>query len=282
MDDQQFGKLLEFLNLSWKGYRKVRKGVKRRISRHMQEVGFRRLDEFLSAMENDQGMKKQVENSMTVSISRFFRDREVWNTLENHVLPLIHDGSPEKVNVWSAGCACGEEAYSFKILWERWRRQVAQSPDLELWATDMNSLNLDKARAGVYPLSSLKEVPPEIRSQYFQHLRETHFAIWDLLKEGILWKLHNLLYEDPPRIGFQIIFLRNNLLTYYKDELQKSALPRILSSLAPGGFLIIGAHEKLPAECQALHRFGHHPNIFQKTTPLPFHPVGETGEGLSS
>ena len=264
MDDQQFRKLLDFLNLSWKGYRKVRKGVNKRVSRHMQELGFRRMDEFLSAMENDQGMKKQVENLMTVSISRFFRDREIWNALENHVLPLIHDGSPEKVNVWSAGCACGEEAYSFKILWERWRRQVAQSPDLELWATDMNSLNLDKARAGVYPLSSLKEISPEIRSQYFQHVKETYFAISDSLKEGIRWKLHNLLSEDPPRMRFQIIFLRNNLLTYYKGELQKSALRKIVSSLAPGGFLIIGAHEKIPEEFCDLSPFAGHRDIFRK------------------
>jgi chemotaxis protein methyltransferase CheR len=264
MDDQQFRKLLDFLNLSWKGYRKVRKGVKKGISRHMQGLGFRRLDEFLLAMEDDQEMRRQVEILLTVSISRFFRDRAVWNTLENHVLPLIHGESPEKVVVWSAGCACGEEPYSFKILWEGFREHVVHSPYLELWATDMNALYLDKARAGVYPLSSLKEISPEMRSQYFQHVKETHFAISDSLKEGIRWKLHNLLSEDPPRIGLQIIFLRNSLLTYYEDELQKSALRRILSSLAPGGFLIIGAHEKIPEEFCDLSPFAGHRDIFRK------------------
>jgi len=264
MDDQQFRKLLDFLNLSWKGYRKVRKGVKKGISRHMQEAGFRRIDEFLLAMEDHQEIRRHVEILLTVSISRFFRDREVWHTLENQVLPLIHSKNPEKVIVWSAGCACGEEAYSFEILWERWRRQVAQSPDLELWATDMNSLDLNKARAGVYPLSSLKEISPEVRSQYFQHVKETYFAISDSLKEGIRWRLHNLLSEDPPRIGLQIILLRNNLLTYYKDELQKSALRKILISLAPGGFLIIGAHEKIPGEFCDLSPFAGHRDIFRK------------------
>jgi chemotaxis protein methyltransferase CheR len=264
MDDQQFRKLLDFLNLSWKGYRKVRKGVKKRVSRHMQELGFRRMDEFLLAMEDDQEMRKQVEILMTVSISRFFRDREVWNILENQVFPLILQEGPEKVIVWSAGCACGEEAYSLKILWEAFRGQFAPSPYLELWATDMNSLYLDKARAGVYPLSSLKETSPEMRSQYFQHVKETYFAISDSFKEGIRWKLHNLFSEDPPRMGFQIIFLRNSFLTYYNDELQKSALRRILKSLAPGGFLIIGAHEKIPGEFCDLSPFAGHRDIFRK------------------
>jgi chemotaxis protein methyltransferase CheR len=264
MDDQHFRKLLDFLNLSWKGYRKVRKGVKKRVSRHMQDLGFHRMDEFLLAMEDDQEMRKQVENLMTISISRVFRDREVWNILENQVFPLIHQEGLEKVIVWSAGCACGEEAYSFKILWEAFRGQFIRSPYLELWATDMNSLYLEKARAGVYPLSSLKEIPPEMRLKYFQHVKETHFAISDSLKEGILWKLHSLLSEDLPRMGFQIIFLRNNLLTYYKDEVQKSALRRILIGLAPGGFLIIGAHEKIPGEFGDLSPFAGHRGIFRK------------------
>jgi chemotaxis methyl-accepting protein methylase len=177
---------------------------------------------------------------------------------------LIHEEGLEKVIVWSAGCACGEEPYSFKILWEGFREHVVHSPYLELWATDMNSIYLNKARAGVYPLSSLKEITPEVRSQCFQHMKETHFAISDSLKEGILWKLHNLLSKDPPRMGFQIIFLRNNLLTYYKGELQKSALRKILSSLAPGGFLIIGAHEKIPGEFCDLSPFAGHRDIFRK------------------
>jgi len=35
MDDREFSQLLEFLGLSWQGYRKVRKGAKKRVGRHM-------------------------------------------------------------------------------------------------------------------------------------------------------------------------------------------------------------------------------------------------------
>jgi chemotaxis protein methyltransferase CheR len=54
-----------------------------------------------------------------------------------------------------------------------------------------------------------------------------------------------LLSDEPPQTGFQIIFLRNNLLTYYQGALQSAALDRILQCLAPGGFLITGAHENV-------------------------------------
>jgi len=275
MDDQQFRRILDFFGLSWNGYRKLRKGVKRRVSRHMLQIGFRGVDDLLSAMDTEQELRKRVENLMTVSISRFFRDRSLWQALENHVLPMILARKDPIIKVWSAGCACGEEAYSFKILWDKMKGDFERLPDLELWATDMNPLYLDKAQAGVYPASSLKELSAEILSRYFYPANGTLFAIAGSLKEGILWRLHNLLSDDPPQMGLQIIFLRNNLLTYYKEELQNPAFQRVLDSLAPGGFLIIGSHEKLPAECQALVPFPPHPSIFQKT-PLFLSPL----EGL--
>jgi chemotaxis methyl-accepting protein methylase len=263
MDDQQFRRLLDFLGLSWDGYRKVRKGVKKRISRQMLQIGFRGVDELLLAMETEWELRKQVENLMTVSISRFFRDRGLWQTLEKHILPEIIEKKYEKVNVWSAGCACGEEAYSFRILWHTMQRHFEWMPELELWATDMNPLYLEKAREGIYPLSSLKEVPAEISSQYFYPGKENHFGVTDSLKEGILWKVHNFLSDDPPQTEFQIIFLRNNLLTYHKEELREPAFGKIIESLVSGGSLIIGSHEKLP-ESGSLVPFPHHLDIFKK------------------
>ena len=264
MDDQQFRNLLDFLGLSWAGYRKVRKGVRKRVSRFMQELRFCGIDEFLSAMEGNPELRNQAEILMTVSISRFFRDRKLWEALERHILPGIIVKGDDKVKVWSAGCACGEEVYSFKILWDTMQRRFERLPELELWATDMNPLYLEKAREGIYPLSSLKELPPEWWVAYFSSMTESRFMVSDFLKEGVLWKVNDLLSDIPPQTEFQLIFLRNNLLTYYKDEIKKTALGRVIESLAPGGFLIIGAHEKLPGECQALAPFPHHPNIFQR------------------
>jgi len=263
MDDQQFHQVLDFLGLSWEGYRKVRKGVKKRVSRHMEQLGFRRIDEFLLAMEKNPELRKQVEILMTVSVSRFFRDRGLWQALEKHVLPEIIVKKDGKVKVWSAGCACGEEVYSFKILWDTMQRRFERLPALELWATDMNPVYLEKAREGIYPLSSLKEVPPEWRVGYFSSETESRFAVSDFLKKGGFWKVHNLITDVPPQRGFQIIFLRNNLLTYYNDEGKEFPFGRIIESLAPGGFLIIGLHEKLP-ESARLAPFPHHPYIFQK------------------
>jgi chemotaxis protein methyltransferase CheR len=245
MDDHQFVHLLKRFGLSWQGYRKVRRGVKKRIIRHMQQLGCRGAEEYLSALEQNPELRRQAELLFTVTISRFFRDLNLWQTLEKQVLPAVIVQGSQTVRVWSAGCARGEEAYSFKIVWERLRERFERLPELELWATDIHPAVVEMARAGVYPISSLKEVPQPWRIAYFRAVNPSTYAVKDFLKQGIVWKVHDLLCDEPPQTGLHIIFLRNNLLTYYEGALQSASLDRILQCLAPGGFLITGAHEKM-------------------------------------
>jgi chemotaxis protein methyltransferase CheR len=63
---------------------------------------------------------------------------------------------------------------------------------------------------------------------------------------------------------FQIIFLRNNLLTYYRQEIKEPAFLRVVDSLVAGGFLIVGTHEKLPLQTRTLSQFKRYSYIFQK------------------
>ena len=264
MDDLQFRQLLDYFNYSWKGYRRVRKGVKKRISRHMQQLRCRNIDEYFHSLDRDEEIKQQCECLMTVSVSRFFRDCLLWKILRNQIVPDIVEKNRKKVKFWFAGCACGEEVYSFKILWDKIRGSFNNLAELEIWATDMNPVYLRRAQDGIYSLSSLKEVPQELRETYFIHNREEGlFRIAPSLKKGVLWKVHNLLF-GLDEFNFQIIFLRNSILTYYKDEIKQSAFRKVINSLAQGGFLIIGSHEKLPVESKDLLPFGGQTYIFQK------------------
>jgi len=264
MDDLQFRQLLDYFCYSWDGYRRVRKGVKKRISRHMQQLGCRSVDEYFHILEMDEGVRKQCECLMTVSVSRFFRDRMLWKIIEDHIVPEILSENKEKVKFWAAGCTCGEEAYSFKILWESLEGSFDCMPELEIWATDINPAYIRRAQDGIYPLSSLKEVPQEFKGIYFTlNGKEGLYRISQYLKKGIVWKVHNLSFELG-EFDFQIIFLRNSILTYYQDKLKQSAFQKVIGSLAQDGFLIIGSHEKLPAESKALLPFSGQPYIFKK------------------
>jgi chemotaxis methyl-accepting protein methylase len=264
MDDQQFRRLLTGLNLSWDGYRKVRKGVKKRIGRHMQQLSCRSIEAYMAALAGDSVKRRESEILTAVSISRFFRDRRLWKTIEQEILPGMLNAKADPLKVWSAGCAGGEEIYSFKIIWNRFGERSEDLPTLIILATDIQPTSLDRARQGVYPRSTLREVPDECRSEDFEALKGgKRYAVSNSLKRGIRWQIHDLLC-DPPDRGFHIIFLRNSLLTYYRKEIQRKAFPKILGALAPGGFLIIGSHERLPFESPDLAPIAQCSCIYEK------------------
>ncbi len=151
MEDPQFRQILDRFGFSWAGYRRVRKGVKKRLAHHMQETGCRTIEGYIKA----------------------------------------------------------------------------------------------------------------IRSTCFETLDGERFALKSRLREGIRWLVHHLL-SDPPGKAFDLIFLRNNLLTYYTDEVKIPAARKVVEALAPGGFLVIGSHEKLPIAFPGLKHWEDSAFIFQR------------------
>ena len=248
MDDASFHQILDHFNLSRKGYRKVRKGVKKRLSQHMQKLGCASVGDYMAAVSRAPEIETECRMSLTVSISRFFRDSRLWGSLENVEFPDLISACGSIFRVWSCGCARGEEAYSFKILWDRLRCAVPNLPPLALWATDINPTTIEMAKQGVYGISSLKELARGDIDRYFDQVTgKQRYVVKPFLKEGIRFDYHDITKHQPPASQFVVVFLRNNLLTYYRTPEKEKALETILRALAPGGMLITGSHEKLPA-----------------------------------
>ncbi len=256
MHDDQFRQLLDEFNFSWSGYRKVRKSVKKRISRHMQELHCSSMMAYLDLIRHNTEVRQDCELRMTVSISRFFRDKQLWVGLEDDIIPGILKRHPKRLSIWSAGCARGEEVYSLKIVWHRLSQTYRNLPVLNITGTDKHPDYINKARAGEYTKGSLKEVTTELRDRYFNIRKGGHrFDVKLFVKADIDWKVQDI-FVAPPGSGFDIIFLRNNLLTYYKEPLKEEGLGVVVKALAPRGWLIVGSHEKVPAIAKQLRR--HH------------------------
>jgi len=248
MDDKEFRELLDRYGYSWEGYRRVRKGVKKRISRHMEELKCRSMKEYVSLLVEQPALKAQSERLMSVPISRFLRDRRMWNVFEQEILPDLLSRAGRYMKVWSAGCACGEEVYTFKMVWARLEECCGPLPELILWATDVNVEALTKAQVGVYSHSSLRELPAEWRSRYFSASDDgKRFAVSESLKRDIRWEIHSLVHEAPLMSGFHLIFLRNSILTYLSGRFRNAAFLKVFDSLAAGGVLAVGSHEQLPS-----------------------------------
>ncbi len=280
INDQQFAKLLDLFNLSWQGYKKVRKGVKKRISRHIQKLGCQNVDQYFSIISSDPVEIKTCRKHLTVSISRFFRDRQLWKVLQEKILPNLiakaqNSGCKKTFRVWSCGCARGEEAYSFNILWEKLMKErkwvgnnAKQIPELKIWATDMNPEYIESAKKGAYEYSSLKELPFDCIEKYFNKVTgKNRYLIKSRLKFRITFEQNNILKDPTPSKNFSVVFLRNSLLTYYQSPEKENTLSRITNSLKSGGVLIIGSHEKLPSGFDFMVASACGPWIFYKRRP---------------
>lgn len=264
LNDRQFRELLDLFERSWPGYRKVRRGVMKKIRRHMRDVSLTSFNQYLAALKTRPELERQCRGLLFVSISRFFRDIKLWNVIKDEIFSEVagHKGG-KAIRAWSAGCACGEEVYSLKIVHQEARRNLGLTADLEVLGTDANPASLARAKTGKYPESSLREIPPNLRKAYFNSDQEPgDFEVIESLREEITWSEHNLL-ESPPATGFDLVFIRNNLLTYYAPALEKPALNRIVKAVRPGGYIIVGSHEA-PPENSEITRQSAHPCIYRR------------------
>src|SRR5688572_21033252 len=109
------------LGLRWEGFRRVRAQVCKRIAERMRERGLADLVEYRALLEREPAEWTVLDDLCRVTISRFWRDRAVWDALHESVLPalvaaVVCRGS-SSLRAWCAGCASGEEPYSLLLLW---------------------------------------------------------------------------------------------------------------------------------------------------------------------
>lgn len=237
------------LRLRWAGFRKVRKQVCKRLNRRMKELNLLSLSAYRDHLLNRGEEWRVLDSLCKITISRFYRDRGIFDAIRSRILPALAGDALEKregeVRCWSAGCCSGEEAYTLQILWRMWKSPSFRSGlSLKVVATDADPALLERAGRGSFPESSLRDLPKEWIQQAF--IREGKFyRIEKAFKENIEFLKQDIRVEFPEGF-FHLILCRNFVFTYFEETLQREILERILGKLNPNGVLIIGSHESLP------------------------------------
>ncbi len=242
--DEFLKEVTPLYGLQWRPFR--RRGIKRKIERRLSEVGLSRLDEYLLKVKKDPLEKDRLSEILTVTISRFFRDRTVFDLLENSIIPMItrNKKGRDELRVWSIGCASGEEPYSLSMLWRMKFERDFPKIRVAILATDINETLLKRGKIGRYEESSLGEVPEEVVRRFFKIEKGFH-SIDPSIRESVEFKKHDVIHEEPFS-GMDIVFCRNLAFTYFSKERQLEVLQRIFRSLNEEGFFVIGRDELLP------------------------------------
>lgn len=270
MDDNKcvnfLQRVLPQLNMRWKGFRKVRRQVCKRVDRRISELGLSGIESYTNYLAENSKEWIILDQFCRITISRFYRDRLVFDYVSTEVLPLLAHYAKERGNsvfrVWSAGCASGEEPYTIALLWHKVVRPKFPDLRLEIIATDVNPLLLQRAREGCYQQTSLRDLPLPWRDDAFTQ-KEDVYSLKQHIKEYVLF--HNLdIRKESPGGYFHMILCRNLAFTYFDQKLQLSVLEMLYDKLETGGVLISGVQEKIPVDNVAFARWLEHLPIYQK------------------
>ncbi len=215
-----------------------RRGVRRKLARRLEALGLPDYAAYAALIEREPAERRELAELLTVTISRFFRNRTLWEHLVAHVLPGLCAAPAPRA--WSAGCASGEEPYSLAMLW----RRVCPLRPLLLLATDLDPAVLARAEAGLYPPGSLREVPGEFRELFGAERAGLRLAAE--VRGMVTFRRHDLRADPPPEAPFDLILCRNLAFTYFGPEAQAGAARGLAEALAPGGWLAVGRKERLP------------------------------------
>ena len=240
-------------------------------------------EEYVARAAADAGELDRLIELLRVGETRFFRHGAQLAALRERVLPSLRSSS-SGVAAWSAGCASGEEAWTLAMM------LAERGGAFSVWATDLSTTALARAREGRYPAARVgDEVPAALRTRYFRRIGSDE-VINDRLRAQVRFEAHNLLAATGGR-EFDLILCRN-VLIYFDDARRAEAVARLVRALKPGGWLLVGYSEtlrdqpELVAEAHAVYRrpaagdppsaISRQPSARPAATPRPASPPAAT------
>jgi chemotaxis protein methyltransferase CheR len=188
-------------------------------------------------------LQQQVVEALTTNETSFFRDAHPFNALKTIIIPeLIKTNSSRRsLNIWSAACSTGQEAFSIAMLLREHFAEMAHW-NVRILGTDLSEDVLEKARAARFSQIEINRgLPAPFLAKYFQR-EGLNWSLRPELRGMAEFKKLNLIESWPAMPAMDVVFLRN-VLIYFAPEAKKMILQKIRKVMAPHGVLFLGAAE---------------------------------------
>lgn len=218
--------------------------IRRRLWKRIQAERLATVSALQERVLHDRAAMERLLLDLSVNVTAMFRDPDFYVAFRREVVPLLR--TYPFVRIWHAGCATGEEAYSMAILLE----EEGLYDRTRIYATDINEVVLQKAKAGIFPLERMQEYTQNyLRAGGTRSFSEYYTAKYDgaaiarPLLRNIVFSQHNLV-TDRSFAEFHVILCRN-VLIYFDKALQAQVLGLFYESLVMFGVLALGAKETL-------------------------------------
>jgi chemotaxis protein methyltransferase CheR len=220
----------------------------RRISARMRRNGLDDYRSYQRLLEDDEDEQQELLDTLSVNVTSFFRNPDVWEALRPILRELTASG---RTNVWSAACSDGREAYSLAMLAHD-DPEVRESR-LEITGTDIKREILRAAESGVYEASETNDLETQLEpiGGYDQYItrEDDCYRVSSTIKRMTEFRRHDLIRESPPD-EFDLVLCRN-LFIYIDSDAKRAVFETLGSGLRSGGYLTIGMTETVPSDCRS-------------------------------
>jgi chemotaxis protein methyltransferase CheR len=221
------------------------KCVRRRIAVRMRARGTETYPQYAQLLDRDREEYDRLLDALTVNVTRFFRDPTTYAALRAHIIPELWSRN-QRVDVWSAGSASGEEAFSLACLFYECARCLDQLGHLErvsVVGSDIDRVSLKSAFEAMYLPASFTDTPLELLDRLFPRMDERRTVI-PPVRAITRFERRDLLQDPPPAESFDLIACRN-VVIYLDRPSQEGLLDGLYDALRPGGYLVMGHVETL-------------------------------------
>ncbi len=228
--------------------------IKRRVLHRLGTSQLLTVTDLQNKVLRDRDFFIEFLNDLSINVTELFRDPEFYKSLRENVIPKLRTYAWFKI--WHAGCATGEEVYSFAILLQ----EEGLLDRCQIYATDFNQKVLEVAREGVYHKEEIEQYERNYQlsggkrklSDYYQSMYGSVMFNKDL-SSRIVFADHNLV-TDSVFADVNLILCRN-VLIYFEKSLQENVVGLFYESLVPSGILCLGTKESL--------KFTRHEKLFE-------------------
>lgn len=191
-----------------------------------------------------------IEEAITrlkINETYFWRFSEQFEWVQRSFLPEFIASGRTTLNILSAGCSTGEEAYVLSALCRDYFSQQAPHISYSVTGMDISHNALEKAKSARYTAWSLREMPQKLIDRWL----ETNEQTWKVRKEyrrNVRFIHGNLFtneYEQHPGQPFDLILCRNLLI--YVDTSHLPVFHKNLAELlGDGGYILLGPADPRP------------------------------------
>lgn len=247
--------------------------VESRLRKRLRSLKIPRFSDYCDFLFSLEGIEKEMTffiNVITTNKTEFFREPGHFEYLVRNAVPELMagrgSGINKRLNLWSAACSRGNEAYTIAIvLMEFAERYPGLNFDFFILATDISTDVLEDARMGIYSHDEIEPVPMDLRKKYFLKSKDRQkqlVRVIPALRHKVKFRQLNLMDNDfQLREPMDIIFCRN-VIIYFDKKTQENLILRLCRYLEPGGYLFMGHSEVL--QCGDLPIVSVAPAVYRK------------------